>query len=81
MTVEALPYVILLGFFFGTSLIASRFSVGQFEPITFIGLRLTLGRARICCRLMHCCAAGAGPGTAACGVTLWCSGFSAQLFL
>jgi drug/metabolite transporter (DMT)-like permease len=42
MTVEALPYVILLGFFFGTSLIASRFSVGQFKPITFIGLRLTL---------------------------------------
>ena len=42
MTVEALPFVILLGFFFGSSLIASRFSVGQFEPITFIGLRLTL---------------------------------------
>jgi drug/metabolite transporter (DMT)-like permease len=42
MTVQALPYVILLGFLFGTSLIASRFSVGQFDPITFAGLRLTL---------------------------------------
>jgi drug/metabolite transporter (DMT)-like permease len=42
MTVEALPYVVLLAFFFGTSLIASRFSVGQFEPLAFIGLRLTL---------------------------------------
>lgn len=42
MTVEAIPYVVLLAFFFGTSLIASRFSVGQFEPLAFIGLRLTL---------------------------------------
>jgi drug/metabolite transporter (DMT)-like permease len=42
MTVEAVPYVVLLAFFFGTSLIASRFSVGQFEPLAFIGLRLTL---------------------------------------
>ena len=42
MSVEALPYVVLLAFFFGTSLIASRFSVGQFEPLAFIGLRLTL---------------------------------------
>ena len=42
MTVQALPYIILLGFLFGTSLIASRFSVGQFEPATYIGLRLTL---------------------------------------
>jgi drug/metabolite transporter (DMT)-like permease len=42
MSIEALPYITLLGFFFGTSLITSRFSVGQFEPVTFIGLRLVL---------------------------------------
>jgi drug/metabolite transporter (DMT)-like permease len=38
---QALPYVTFLGFLFGTSLIASRFSVGQFEPATYIGLRVT----------------------------------------
>jgi drug/metabolite transporter (DMT)-like permease len=42
MTVQALPYVTLLGFLFGTSLVASRFSVGQFQPVTYIGLRLML---------------------------------------
>jgi drug/metabolite transporter (DMT)-like permease len=42
VTIQALPYVVLLGLLFGTSLIASRFSVGQFEPVTYIGLRLTL---------------------------------------
>jgi len=39
---KAIPYIVLLGMFFGTSIVVSRFSVGQFEPITFIGLRLTL---------------------------------------
>jgi drug/metabolite transporter (DMT)-like permease len=42
MTLQALPYVSLLGFLFGSTLIASRFSVGQFEPVTYIGLRLTM---------------------------------------
>jgi drug/metabolite transporter (DMT)-like permease len=42
MTTQALPYVSLLGFLFGSSLIATRFSVGQFEPSTYIGLRLTM---------------------------------------
>ena len=42
MTVQALPYVGLLGFLFGSSLIASRFIVGQIEPSTYIGLRLTV---------------------------------------
>jgi drug/metabolite transporter (DMT)-like permease len=45
MPVESLPYVVLVGFLFGTSLIASRFSVGQFEPVTFIGLRLAMASA------------------------------------
>ena len=50
MTLSSLPYIVLLGFFFGSTLVASRFSVGQFEPTTYIGLRLTmagLGHAAI----------------------------------
>ena len=50
MTFSSLPYIVLLGFFFGSTLVASRFSVGQFEPTTYIGLRLTmagLGHAAI----------------------------------
>jgi drug/metabolite transporter (DMT)-like permease len=42
MTLQALPYVSLLGFLFGSTLIASRYSEGQFEPVTYIGLRLTM---------------------------------------
>jgi drug/metabolite transporter (DMT)-like permease len=39
---KALPYITLLGFFFGSTLVVSRFSVGQFEALTYVGLRLTL---------------------------------------
>ncbi len=42
MNIKALPYVLLLGFFFGSSLVASRFSVGQYEPSTYIGIRMIL---------------------------------------
>ncbi|MFT5196696.1 MAG: drug/metabolite transporter (DMT)-like permease [Candidatus Promineifilaceae bacterium] len=42
MTTQALPYIVLLGFMYGSTLVASRFSVGQFEPLTYIGLRLTM---------------------------------------
>jgi drug/metabolite transporter (DMT)-like permease len=42
MLVQALPYLILQGFFFGSTLIASRFSVGQFESTTYIWLRMAL---------------------------------------
>jgi drug/metabolite transporter (DMT)-like permease len=42
LSAQALPYVILLGFLFGSTLIASRFSVGQFNPLTYIGLRLVI---------------------------------------
>ncbi len=42
MNVRALPFVLLQGFLFGTTLIASRFSVGQFHPLTYIGLRFLL---------------------------------------
>jgi drug/metabolite transporter (DMT)-like permease len=42
MPTRAIPYVVLLGFLFGSTLIASRFSVGQFHPTTYIGLRMVL---------------------------------------
>jgi drug/metabolite transporter (DMT)-like permease len=42
LPIQAIPYVLLLGVLFGTTLIASRFSVGQFEPTTYISLRLVL---------------------------------------
>lgn len=37
-----MPYVVLLGLFFGSSLVASRFSVGQYDPTTYIGLRMII---------------------------------------
>ncbi len=40
MPIQALPYVMLVGFLFGSTLIASRFSVGQYAPTTYISLRL-----------------------------------------
>jgi drug/metabolite transporter (DMT)-like permease len=42
LAVQSLPYVGLLGLLFGSTLVVSRFSVGQFEPSTYIGLRLLL---------------------------------------
>ncbi len=42
MPLQSLPYLLLLGFFFGTTLVVSRFSVGQFEATTYIWLRLAL---------------------------------------
>ena len=45
LNAKSIPYVLLLGTMFGTTLVASRFSVGQFEPSTYIGLRLVLSTA------------------------------------
>lgn len=42
MSIKALPHIILLGFFFGSSLVASRFSIGQYDPTTYIGLRMII---------------------------------------
>ncbi len=46
MSLQALPYILLQGFLFGSTLIASRFSVGQFQPTTYIAIRLVL--ASVC---------------------------------
>jgi drug/metabolite transporter (DMT)-like permease len=42
LTLQALPYILLQGFLFGSTLVVSRFSVGQFQPTTYIGSRLVL---------------------------------------
>lgn len=42
MRTRALPFVLMLGTMYGTTLVASRFSVGQFLPSTYIGIRLVL---------------------------------------
>ena len=42
MSVEAIPYILLVGSLFGSTLLASRFGVGQFAPLTYVGLRLIL---------------------------------------
>ncbi len=39
---RAFPYVLLLGFFYGSTLVGSRFSVGQYDPRTYISLRLLI---------------------------------------
>ena len=46
MHTKAFPYIGILGFFWGTNLVAARFGVGEFEPFLFIALRLSL--AAIC---------------------------------
>ena len=42
LNIKALPYVTLLGFMFGSSMVFSRFGVGQFEPTTYIGIRMII---------------------------------------
>ena len=42
MSIQALPYIILAAFLYGSTLVASRFSVGQYEPTTYIGLRVII---------------------------------------
>jgi drug/metabolite transporter (DMT)-like permease len=51
MSWQALPYILLLGFFYGSTLVVSRFSVGQWEPTTYIGLRLFI--AAMCHGLIY----------------------------
>ena len=42
MQTQPAPNIILLGTLFGTTLVASRFSVGQMSSLTYVGLRLSL---------------------------------------
>lgn len=45
LTPQSIPYILLQGFLFGTTMLASRFSVGQYHPLTYIGLRFILASA------------------------------------
>lgn len=42
MDLKPLTYIGLIGFFFGINIVASRFALGQFDPIFFVGLRLAV---------------------------------------
>lgn len=42
MSAKSLPYITLLALFFGTTLVVSRFSVGQFKPLTYVELRFLI---------------------------------------
>ena len=42
MSPAAIPYIILLGFLFGTTLVASRFSVGQYHASNYVAIRLAM---------------------------------------
>jgi drug/metabolite transporter (DMT)-like permease len=42
LTVQALPYILLVGLIFGSTIVAARFSVGRFHPVTYLGLRAAL---------------------------------------
>jgi len=39
---QSIPYILLQGLLFGTSIIATSFAIGQFHPLTFLGLRLAI---------------------------------------
>ena len=45
MTPAAPPYVLLLGLLFASTLLVSRFSLGQFSPTTYTWLRLAISAA------------------------------------
>ena len=42
MHTKAFPYIGLLGFFWGTNIVASRFGIGEFNPYLFLALRLSI---------------------------------------
>jgi drug/metabolite transporter (DMT)-like permease len=42
LTAQALPYILLVGVIFGSTIVTARFSVGQFHPITYLALRAML---------------------------------------
>ncbi len=46
MTIAALPYIVALGVIFGTTLVVSRFSVGQFDALLYAALQMLI--AGIC---------------------------------
>lgn len=42
MPVQSIPFVLLMGLLYGTTLVVSRFSLEQLHPLAYVGIRLTL---------------------------------------
>lgn len=42
MDSQALPYIVLLAFFWGSNLVVARYGLAQFNPVTFVALRVLL---------------------------------------
>jgi len=42
MHTKSFPYIGMLSLFWGTNIVASRFGIGEFDPLFFIALRLTI---------------------------------------
>ena len=42
MQTAAIPHILIVGLLFGSTLLASRFSVGQYHPTNYVGLRLVI---------------------------------------
>lgn len=79
MSPSALPYVLLTGLLFGSSLIVSRYAVGQMEPTTFVWLRLALSSAAFVVAYTIS-AARRGPRRPPRGRTLWRDGVLLGIF-
>jgi len=56
LTPKSLPSISFLALIFGSTLIVSRFSVGQYAPLTYVSLRLLL--ASLCCILFYALSGG-----------------------
>ena len=62
MSPAALPYVLLLGLLFGSTLLVSRYSLGQFAPTTYTALRLALSSAAFAVLYIRSAGRGRGRG-------------------
>ena len=82
MSPAALPYVLLLGLLFGSTLLVSRYSLSQFAPTTYTALRLALSSAVFAVLYIRSAARGRGfwPGRAALGQGLLRDGVLLGLF-
>ena len=79
MSPAALPYVLLLGLLFGSTLLVSRFSLGQFAPTTYTWLRLALSSAAFAAVYLAGALRGRGRRLPT-GRTLWRDGVVLGIF-
>jgi drug/metabolite transporter (DMT)-like permease len=79
MSPAALPYVLLLGLLFGSTLLVSRFSLGQFAPTTYTWLRLALSTSAFAALYLARALRGRGRRLPA-GRELWRDGIVLGIF-